>query len=424
MAHLEIGMVDRYLLAVDGTVGLEPWLQEGFKLLGRYERLGAFAEAMHAATLRELEPIWREIVGGPMPDNVPRRVIDDRLEEETDGDEPRLLILTRMIVRNSIIEPIVYEPRAPVGPQRLSTEHYVVIETVDENGDAVPSIRCELVIAGGEVRTVSTGPKGVVRVDRVQAARVTIRVVDLDGWLWWPLEGAASQPSGAQTGVRWHEARQGDCLSRIAHHYGIKGWQALWDHPKNEPLRKKRKSPHVLLPGDQVAVPAVNVHEIVRATDATHRLVLADSAEVTLDVVLEGSQGEPLQGQTFIVRYGAGKGAVELKAQTLGADGKLTMSLPTVVRQVEVELPDLGEILTLRLGELDPVVDAASHVPEITGVQQRLDALGYGGALTGKLDDATTIALADFQRRELGRVNASGELDAETCSKLDEVYQA
>ncbi len=429
MAHLEIGHADRYVLAVEGTTRLEPWLQEGFTLMGRYERLGAFAEAMQAATLHELEPLWREVVGGPMPENVPRRVIDERLQEETYGDEPRLLILTRLIVSNFLPEPVVYKPQEPTGPQRLSTDHYVVIETVDEKGHAVPSIRCELVIAGGEVRTVSTGPAGVVRVDRIQAGRVIIRVVDLDGGMWHPQAGEAAQMSGGSERSRVHVVRQGECLSKIAHQYGIKGWKSLWDDPKNEKLRKKRKSPHVLHPGDEVVVPGTKVHEIVRVTDATHRIVVTESL-VEFRVILQDHNQLPFVDEPYELRVDAD---AEPRTGSTDAAGKVVEQLSADVRRVEVRLLQVGLRWTFALSSFmdRPGDDAAVQQGDkqavrdaVMATQLRLNALGFPcGETDGKMGPKTHEALALLeQQKQPSDDQPAGEVALAALDRLDPMF--
>src|SRR5258708_33469109 len=48
---------------------------------------------------------------------------------------------------------------------------------------------------------------------------------------------------------------QGDCISSIAAQNGFGRWQTVWDRPENAALKKTRKNPNALSPGDQVFVP-------------------------------------------------------------------------------------------------------------------------------------------------------------------------
>src|SRR5262249_54415117 len=156
-------------------------------------------------------------------------------------------------------------------------------------------------------------------------------------------------------------------------------------------------------PGDEVVVPAVDVHEVTRPTDATHRLIVDTHAEVQLELMLEGATAEPLAGQSCVVRYEGPRGPVAVNDVKLDDQGRLRVTLPIQVRVIEFEIVELGEKFALHLGALDPAADAGSGDAEISGVQQRLWALGYAGAPSGRLDDATRTALATFQARELGR---------------------
>lgn len=247
-------------------------------------------------------------------------------------------------------------------------------------------------------------------------------MLGIDGALWRPADGPGHVASSSDDRPRLHTVIQGESLSTIAHGYGIKDWHAVWIDAKNETLRKRRKNPNVLLPGDEVMVPAVAVHEITRPTDQTHRLIVDAHAEVELDLVLEGAPTEPLAGHSCVLRYDGPQGRVTLTDLKIDDQGRLRVTLPILVKVVELEVKEIGETIALHLGALDPAADADTGDPEISGVQQRLWALGYAGAPTGRADEATRAALASFQARELGREDPTGELDAATSAKLEEYY--
>jgi hypothetical protein len=52
-----------------------------------------------------------------------------------------------------------------------------------------------------------------------------------------------------------HRVRQGECLASIAARHGLPSAEALFDHPDNAELKRRRKHPGVLSPGDVVKVP-------------------------------------------------------------------------------------------------------------------------------------------------------------------------
>jgi len=322
------------------------------------------------------------------------------------------------VIRDQFFVPSM-PPMKPIEhTPRTTTDHYVVIEAVDEQERPVRGVRIEVLIPDGEIRGAQTGQDGIARVERIQAASVVIRVLDLDGSMWKALDGAPSQLSSEEPGFGWHEVKRGECLSRIAHHYGLKSWKTLWQHPKNEPLRAKRKSPHVLWPGDQVAVPRVEVYEMVRATDGTHRIRIKAGAmrEVRLRVQDFGSRA--LGGLTYTLRYEHGGSTVERPGRSAtGSDGMLSEELPIEVERVQLLFDRPRITIALRVGHLDP--SYTDGEPVATGIQARLSGLGYASHGTpGVFRDA----IAAFQRNHMDREENFGELDSATFSKLQELY--
>lgn len=297
---------------------------------------------------------------------------------------------------------------------------FIVVEAVSDAGAPMPNLRLELLLADGQVRSVYTNHEGSARAEPIPQGRCHVRVAEVDGSYWHAENGPQSQRVDRGR-KRSHVVEQGECLSRIAHRYGIKDWKKVWNAPENDGLRKKRKDPNVLLPGDEITVPGIDVHEIVVPTDQTHRLIVAKSAELSLEVLLHGVRDEPLGDAPYVARYAHGAKSVEVEGQ-LDGEGRLTMMVPMDVRMIEVELIDLEETFHLTLGQLDPCIDAVTKEPILSGIQQRLLALGYGHLSSGELDEPTREALATFQRTELGRDDATGEPDAETCAELEKAY--
>lgn len=166
-------------------------------------------------------------------------------------------------------EAIEAAERAPRG--------FVIIETVSEDETPVTGVRCELLLANGEVRTVYTDTQGTGRLDPVPQGQVHIRLPELDGSAWWPAQGAGS--TAVDRGRKgMHVVQRGECLARIANGQGIKDWKSVWNAQENKVLRDQRKLANLLRPGDEVTIPARKVHEIIRPTDATHRIVISSLA--------------------------------------------------------------------------------------------------------------------------------------------------
>ena len=70
-----------------------------------------------------------------------------------------------------------------------------------------------------------------------------------------------------------HEVHQGDCISSISYEYGFI-WETIWNHPNNAQLKKARKDPNLLAPGDLVFIPDKTLKDERRATGQMHRFQL------------------------------------------------------------------------------------------------------------------------------------------------------
>jgi hypothetical protein len=294
----------------------------------------------------------------------------------------------------------------------------------------VAGLRLELLIADGEIKHAQTDANGIARVERIQAGRVVIRVLDLDGALWKPLEGDASQPSSSDDRPRMHIAQPGECLSKIALQRGLSGWKKIWDDPANEKLRNKRKSPHVLLPGDQVTVPSITVHEIIRPTDATHRIKVSRRL-ATFQVVLQDHNQLPFQDEPYELRI---PGEQEPRRGNTGSDGRVKEQVPVHAARVDVRLPGPGLSWSFALSQLIAVpadnTEQRSEEGEpsryaVKAAQARLNALGFPcGAVDGLLGPRTRAALALQCEGTAGEPDAREQLASASLSNLHTMFLA
>lgn len=201
-----------------------------------------------------------------------------------------------------------------------------------------------------------------------------------------------------------HRVQQGECINSIASDYGFFP-DTVWKAPDNEALRKERKDPNALLPGDVVVVPDKRVRNEERATGARHTFKRKGvPAAFRLQIFVHGKKlanekwtakvdGTPHEGKT-------------------DGEGVLKIPIPPKARQIEIEIG--GEKHVFDLGHVDPIT-------EITGIQNRLTNLGYGKVEpTGELDDATIAALLKFQR-DVG-FEETGRIDDRTRDELLELH--
>ena len=199
---------------------------------------------------------------------------------------------------------------------------------------------------------------------------------------------------------------KGDSIPSIARENGF-FWETIWNHPNNAALKAKRKDPNVLFEGDEVFVPELDIREESRGTNARHKFKLKGrQVKFKLQLLM---MGEPRAGEAYTLIVDG-----TLYTGTTGGDGKLEHVIPANAKAGKIILRSGKEEYPVRIGHLDPI-------DEISGVQQRLNNLGYNsGVEDGRMNDALEAALTAFQNKY--KLKATGELDAATKTKLEEAH--
>ena len=95
-----------------------------------------------------------------------------------------------------------------------------------------------------------------------------------------------------------HTVKQGECLSSIAAKYGFGDWKALYDHPSNASLKKKRPNPHLLFPGDVVAIPEKKKKQASIQTGQSLKLSVNVPTRA-LQITLRGGDGKPMKNSDW-----------------------------------------------------------------------------------------------------------------------------
>jgi|SRR6266850_878625 len=190
-----------------------------------------------------------------------------------------------------------------------------------------------------------------------------------------------------------HTIEQGECLFSLAAQYGIP-CKDLHDHPQNAALKKKRPHAGILAPGDIVFIPPRKTKSESVATDSRHKFVVT-LPKVKLRLVMRDRQGKPYGGKKFIVTVD-GK---ETKGSTTGS-GLIEVDIPATARKGRLQVwfsedpddPAPHVDRELELGHLDPV-------DTLSGVQARLNNLGYRCSDDGHADLATVGAVRAFRAK-------------------------
>jgi N-acetylmuramoyl-L-alanine amidase len=217
---------------------------------------------------------------------------------------------------------------------------------------------------------------------------------------------AGAAASSGPVGSGNYEVQPGDCLSSIAFEHGF-FWKTLWNLGDNAELKRVRKNPDILLPGDQLTVPPIRVKKITGGTNKRHRLQLKGvPAKLRLRFL---ESGEPLDDEPYVLRIDG-----EERSGTLDEQGRLEECILPNARIAEIRLGDSDEWIQIPLGTVDPI-------DEISGVQCRLRNLGFSpGPIDGIFGAKTSAAIRHFQKAN--DLELTGEPDALTRAKLVEVH--
>lgn len=209
-------------------------------------------------------------------------------------------------------------------------------------------------------------------------------------------------PESTTSQVRIRIAREGDDVPKIAEEEGF-FWETVWRHPENAELRRLRRDPNVLLPGDRVAIPPRRRREEERASGQRHRYRLRGVPGRVRIRVLEDGRPRADAPYRLVIDGVPHRGRTD-------ADGFLEHDLPLGAQSGELifDRDDGGtDHYHFRFGTLDPI-DTES------GVRKRLVDLGYDA------EEDLPGAIRAFQSDH--GLEPSGRLDDATRARVQEVF--
>lgn len=215
-------------------------------------------------------------------------------------------------------------------------------------------------------------------------------------------------PRPKPVGTGNYVVNQGDCIESIAYGKGF-FWETLWNDSNNAELKKARKDPFVLLPGDQLHIPELRKRFEDGPTEQRHRFRRKGMPAKFRIVLLEEDQ--PRANIPYILNIDG-----DITKGTTDGEGKIERSIPPNARRGKLTVGEGAkqQEYVLNLGWTDPI-------DEVTGLQSRLANLGfYDGPVNGELSPATYSALRLFQ--EKNDLEPTGEADEATREKLKEAH--
>ncbi|MDX1811111.1 MAG: LysM peptidoglycan-binding domain-containing protein, partial [Gammaproteobacteria bacterium] len=147
-----------------------------------------------------------------------------------------------------------------------------------------------------------------------------------------------------------YSVKQGDCIASIAEQYGMLP-DTIWQHADNSDLRKLRKNPNILYPGDTVVIPDKTLAQIDAATDSKHSFVCKKGrAKNKIQILLNG---EPLANKDYEVQFDGEWG----DSGTTDGEGFIEQNILPRYKKAKVTITEGNntQIFNFSLGSLDPI---------------------------------------------------------------------
>ena len=201
-----------------------------------------------------------------------------------------------------------------------------------------------------------------------------------------------------------HVVQQGECLSSIAFRFGFFP-DTLWKHGENSDLRRKRKNPNALAPGDVLVIPEKELKEVAKQPEHRYRFRKKGvPAQLNLKVL---NEGEPVANQPFVLVVDGVS-----RSGTTDGQGGISVDIVPDARHAALTVGQGGAAIhyELELGHLDPI-------DTISGVQQRLRNLGFDCPEDGQLGVETIAALRAYQAD--CQIKVTGQIDSATRVQLE-----
>ena len=183
--------------------------------------------------------------------------------------------------------------------------------------------------------------------------------------------------------MREHIVKPGEHLSTIAEIHGFRDYKTIWDDAANAALRAKRDNPHVLHPGDTVAIP--DRHEKVEPGATTQQHVFQVSlGRLFVRLKVRDLDFKALNGAAYELGMATGEqprtGTTDRDAVLKEPIDRPVLSAADAEARV-TETPTGGEP---KLHKFDLKIGFLRPAQKLSGQQARLNNLGYFAGFDAK----------------------------------------
>ena len=197
----------------------------------------------------------------------------------------------------------------------------------------------------------------------------------------------SSSPESVPTpsaGPNQHVVQQGESLISIGRQYNLDPHKIL-DHQENQHLWDENRETSILNPGDIVNLPERITKTVSGDTEQRHRFVY-HGRFTTLRMKFHDTEG-PLADEPYLLDVDD----QQYQGQ-LDGEGGLEERIPADAQSAVIRIGPGGDhVMNIGVGYLNPI-------SEVTGIQMRLNNLGYAcGNEDGKVGTVTQAAIRRFQ---------------------------
>jgi hypothetical protein len=303
-------------------------------------------------------------------------------------------IVARRVETRSIVVPLEGPAEPVLGPDSWkdaapASKSWIGLVLLDEDGTPVPNRPYRVIQPDGTQVDGTLDSNGSAIVNGIVPGNCQI---------WCPYV----EPHPATT----YSVTPGDHISGIAQGFGFDDFNTVWSDPDNTDLSQQRPDPHVLQPGDTVAIPEVTAQPGAnKPTTAKHPFQI-NRSPLNLRLTILGLDGKPLTNAHV---------AVAGTSLTTDGNGLVQAAIDKSATGSTFDDPQGNEV-DLLVGGLNPSEDTSD-----AGYKARLYNMGFlWDTSVADTDDEMIVALQDFQAQY--SLTVSGQLDDATKAQLLQSY--
>ena len=214
----------------------------------------------------------------------------------------------------------------------------------------------------------------------------------------------------------------GEDFMTVAAANGFPNYKTLVEHKQNQDrLIKMGRSAGMLARGDQVYLPDEAKDKSKSAKVGQINVHQVETPPALLRIRINHFAGEPVDGEAGTISYASQGMNQTLNIQV--SKGVLECEIPLAAKTATLKLPGLRREWELKIGYLEPAVEALGSVPKevaARAVQARLNNLAFEcGDVDAVVGLRTTAALKDFQLWK-NLKGHDGKINGETNKALHE----